>query len=75
MNTSTTQSPDSLGSPPGYPSLWESLIMADDGNAVEAHPQDAAELADLHKRKLVSGKKWVSLTSYGKKVRDAVLLG
>ena len=75
MNTESTETPDSLGSRTGYPSLWESLIMADDGNAVEAHPHDAEELARLHERKLVRGKKWIRLTDHGKKLRDAVLLG
>ena len=73
MNTKLTPPPDSLGSPSGYPSLWESLIMADPGNAVEAHPQDADELAKLHERGIVRGKKWIRLTDHGKKLRDVVL--
>lgn len=75
MNTKQTSPPEVLGSPSGYPSLWESLIMADPGNAVEAHPQDADELAHLHERNLVRGKKWIRLTDHGKQLRDAVLLG
>ena len=48
--------------------------MADDGNAVEAHPQDADELAKLHERGLVRGKKWIRLTERGTTLRNAVLL-
>ncbi len=69
----TTDSPAVAPSTPCYPSLWDSLIMAD-GNAVEAHLQDAEELAKLHERGIVRGKKWIRLTDHGKKLRDAVIL-
>jgi hypothetical protein len=54
-----------------YLSLWHSLMTAD-GNAVESHPGDEAELAQLRERGLVRGKKWIRFTDHGLKLRDAI---
>jgi hypothetical protein len=56
---------------PCYLSLWHSLMTAD-GNAVEAHPEDESELAQLRERGLVRGKKWIRFTEHGLKLRDAI---
>lgn len=68
----TEQTPSSRSpSTPCYLSLWDSLMTAD-GNAVEAHPSDEPELAQLREHGLVRGKKWIRFTEHGLKLRDAI---
>jgi hypothetical protein len=58
-------------SAPCYLSLWHSLMTAD-GNAVEAHPEDESELAQLRERGLVRGGKWIRFTEHGLKLCNAI---
>ena len=46
--------------------------MTADGNAVEAHACDEAELAQLRERGLVRGGKWIRFTEHGLKLRNAI---
>jgi hypothetical protein len=72
-NTPEAKQPASAGCHPTpcYLSLWHSLMTAD-GNAVEAHACDEAELAQLRERGLVRGGKWIRFTEHGLKLCNAI---